>query len=112
MEHVETHQPDYGTGQKTLSVYLWGLLICSVLTLFSFGIVMHGSFSKITTFILIFISALVQFVTQVICFLRLNVQTTQSKANVLSLLFTIVVLITIVAGSLWIMWNLDYYMVN
>ena len=103
---------DYGTGKKNLSVYLTGLIICIILTLISFGVVMANQFSRLTMFITIFSSACIQFVVQIIFFLRLNIQTEQGKINVMSFIFTGVILLTIVAGSLWIIWSTNYYMMT
>ena len=102
--------PDYGTGKKTLSIYLIGLIICIFLTVIAFWVVMAEQFSRETILITIFSAACLQFLVQVICFLRLNTQTEQSKINVMSFIFTGVILIVIVIGSLWIMWSTNYYM--
>jgi cytochrome o ubiquinol oxidase operon protein cyoD len=110
MGHHESHQPDYGTGQKTLGIYVAGVLGCTVLTLFSFWVVMAGGMSKAQTFTAIYVSAIIQFFVQVICFLRLNTQTEQSRMNVMSLVFTGIILLTIVVGTLWIMHNLQFNM--
>lgn len=110
MEQHEGNQPDYGTGQKKLSIYALGLISCVILTLISFWAVMAEQFSKLEIFTIIYAAACIQFLVQVICFLRLNTQTEQARTNVMSILFTIVILITIIVGSLWIMWNLNYYM--
>lgn len=110
MHHSAEAQPDFGTGQKKLGIYLIGFVSCVILTIISFWSVMSGAFSTLEVLFIIFISAFIQFVVQVVCFLRLNTQTEQAKTNVMSFIFTIVVLVSIVAGSLWIMWNLQYYM--
>lgn len=110
MDHHELAQPDYGTGQKKLGIYVIGFIACTVLTLLSFWIVMSGQFTKWVMFGVIYVSACVQFVVQLICFLRLNTETEQGRSNVMSFIFTIVVLVTIILGSLWIMWNIGYYM--
>lgn len=112
MNNHDISQPDFGTGQKKLSVYTIGVIICAILTLLSFWAVMSDKLTKHETFILIYSSAIIQFLTQVICFLRLNTDTEQSKTNVMSILFTFVIVIAIIAGSLWIMWNLNYYMMH
>ncbi len=112
MEQSIANQPDFGTGHKKLSVYLVGLINCVILTIISFWVVISQHFSKSEILIIIYTAALVQFLVQVICFLRLNIQTNQSKINVMSILFTLVILITIVMGSLWIMWNLNYQMMH
>jgi cytochrome o ubiquinol oxidase operon protein cyoD len=112
MDQHELQQPDYGTGQKKLGIYTIGFISCIVLTVFAFWVVLSGKFSKGETFVLIYTAALIQFVIQLICFLRLNTRTEQGKTNVLTFVFTGVVLVTIIIGSLWIMWNLNYFMMN
>ena len=110
MEHHEAAQPDYGTGKKKLGVYVIGLIICTFLTLIAFGAMMTNQLSKQAQFVIIYSAAIIQFLVQLICFLRLNTQTEQGKNNVLSFIFTGVILISIVIGSLWIMWNVNYNM--
>ena len=110
-EH-EIHQPDYGTGQKKLGIYTFGFVSCFLLTLFAFWVVMSATFSRTETFVLIYGAAIIQFFIQLICFLRLNISTEQGRTNVLSFAFTGVVLVTLVLGSLWIMWSLNYYMMH
>lgn len=110
MEHAT--QPDYGTGQKKLGVYLIGLAGCIILTLVAFGAVMFNVFTKWQVFAIIYAAACIQFLVQVVCFLRLNTETEQGRTNVMSIIFTFIILISIVAGSLWIMWNVNYNMIN
>lgn len=112
MHHNETYQPDYGTGQKKLGIYIFGLISCTILTILAFWVVMEKPFPKITTFAIIYTAAFIQFLVQVICFLRLNTQTEQARTNVLSILFTIVILVSIIIGSLWIMYNVNYFMMH
>lgn len=110
MHQLDFNQPDYGASKKKFGSYLLGLILCVILTLIAFGLVMHPYFSRQLTLLIIFIAAFIQFLVQVICFLRLTTETEQGMSNVLSFLFTIVILITIITGSCWIMWSLNYYM--
>lgn len=112
MAQHELHEPDFGTGQKKLSTYIIGIILCVVLTLIAFGTVMLNTFSHFKTFTIIYAAACIQFLIQVIFFLRLNTHTEQSRMNVLSFVFTGAILVCIIVGSLWIMWNLDYYMMH
>lgn len=105
-------ETDYGTGQKKLGIYLIGFVSCTILTLFSFWSVMSQRFSKFEVLVLILSSAGVQFLVQVVFFLRLTTQTEQGRTNIMTFLFTGVILISIIVGSLWIMWNLNYYMMH
>src|SRR5690348_18320245 len=102
-------ESDYGTGQKKLGVYTAGLISCIILTLIAFWAVMAAPFAKHIIFATIYAAAIIQFVVQIMCFLRLNTQTKQGQINVMSIVFTLVILIVIIFGSLWIMWSLNYF---
>ena len=110
--HHHDVEPDYGTGKKTFKVYVTGVLLCVILTLIPFGVVMHGDMGRGFMFTVLFACAIIQFLVQVICFLRLNAATEQSKANLMSFIFTVVILAVIVGGSLWIMYHLNYNMMH
>lgn len=103
---------DFGTGQKKLNIYVFGLILCTILTILAFWVVMTGRFSPLTMYIIIYIAAIVQFFVQLICFLRLNTQTEAGRINVMSILFTIIILLAVVVGSLWIMQNVNYNMMS
>lgn len=105
-------EPDFGAGKKTLPVYVVGLLACIVLTLVPFATVMYGLAGKTATYYILALSAIAQFLVQVVCFLRLNLKTMQSQINVMAFIFSIFVLFTIVCGSVWIMWHLNYNMMH
>lgn len=104
--------PDFGTGQKKLGIYVFGVINCAILTVIAFWAVMSKQFDLHNTLFIIYTAAVIQFLVQVICFLRLNTKTEQARTNVLSILFTLVILVSIVIGSLWIMWNVNYYMMH
>lgn len=103
-------ESDFGTGNKKLGIYTIGFISCVVLTLIAFATVMLTSLSRTAALVLIFLAAIFQFFIQVICFLRLNVQTEQGVLNVMTFVFTGIILTSVLAGSLWIMWNCNYYM--
>lgn len=112
MSHHDVSQSDYGTGQKKFGMYFAGVISCAILTLIAFWSVMSGQFSKLEVLTIIFSAACIQFIVQVVCFLRLTTQTEQGKTNIMAFIFTGVILVTIILGSLWIMWNLNYYMMS
>lgn len=111
MDDKQLNQPDYGTGQKKLTIYIFGVIVCAILTLFAFWVVITGKFNG-WEFAIIYLLACIQFLVQVICFLRLNTQTKQGQINIMSFIFTGIILLSIVTGSLWIMWNLNYNMMH
>ncbi len=112
IESHHTQEPDFGAGKKTFNTYILGVVLCVILTLIPFAVVMKGSLSHAMTYAVLITSAVAQFLVQVVCFLRLNLITTQSRINIMSFIFAIVVLIVIIGGSVWIMWNLNYNMMH
>lgn len=109
--HIGQDQ-DFGTGTKTFGIYLLGFVLCVILTLIPFLAVMHEVGSKMLLMEIIFVSAIIQFFVQVICFLRLNTATQQGQTNVMSFIFTGVVLVVLIGGSVWIMTSLNYFMMH
>lgn len=98
--------------KKKLSMYITGMILCMILILISFMTVMYTTLSKKTLLAIIFVSTFIQFIVQVIFFLRLNAKNEQSQMNLMSFLFTILILVVLIGGSLWILWSLDYRMMH
>ncbi len=107
--HLEA---DFGIRKKTLRVYVSGFFLCVILTLIPFMTVIDHTASKKILLTVILLSAIAQFLVQVVCFLRLNNQTEQGRTNVLSFIFTGIVLLVIIGGSVWIMTSLNYFMMH
>jgi cytochrome o ubiquinol oxidase subunit IV len=130
MSHSHHVEPDYGTGKKTLSIYIIGLVLCVVLTLIPFLVVyayklpvnstswishlFSGREQWSETFItwVIAISAFLQFIVQVASFLRLNTGTQQGRVNIYSFIFAIIILVVLVGGTMWIMYTLHGRMMS
>jgi cytochrome o ubiquinol oxidase subunit IV len=106
------NQPEYGTGKKTLGIYSLGVALCIILTLIPFSVVMYQIGTHDQRVMVLIVSAILQFLVQVVCFLRLNVKTLQGSINVYAFVFSIIVLAVIIGGSLWIMWHLNYNMMH
>lgn len=102
----------YGTGKKKLRIYVTGMVLCVILTLISFMTVMYTMLSKTVMLAIIFVSAFVQFIVQIIFFLRLNTKNEQSRMNLMSFVFTMVILVVLIGASLWILWTLRYRMMH
>jgi|TARA_B110000459_G_scaffold203988_1_gene263181 cytochrome o ubiquinol oxidase subunit IV len=106
------HAKDYGTYHKTFKVYTLGFILCVILTLIPFYAVISQTLPRSYILGILLISAIAQFLVQVICFLRLHGKTEQGIININTLVFTGVVLVVIIGGSLWIMHNLNYFMMH
>ena len=101
-----------GLSPKTFGTYAFGFILCLILTAIPFYMVMQQSASKLVLVGIIMITAVIQFFVQVLCFLRLNHHSKQGQLNTLALAFTATVLVVIIGGSMWIMTNLDYFMMH
>ncbi len=110
--HKTEHNPSrYGTGAKTLKSYLIGLFLCLVLTSISFGLVIQNNLPQSDLYIALASLAVLQLFVQIICFLRLNT-TKEGLWNSMSFFFAIVIVVILVSGTLWIMYNLNYFMTH
>lgn len=102
---------DFGNDHGTIKSYIIGFFLSIVLTVIPFVLVLNQVLVGKQAFLAVSLLALVQLVVQIYFFLHLN---TQSKArwNLIIFLFTLLVVAILVGGSLWIMYNLNYYMVH
>jgi cytochrome o ubiquinol oxidase operon protein cyoD len=100
------------TNHKTLSGYVIGFSLSMLLTLLAFGSVTYKVFADTAiTYIVLALLAVLQLLVQAIFFLRLNTSAA-GRENLLTWLFTMAVVIIIISGSLWIMYNLNYNMIH
>ena len=86
--------------------YLIGFIASVVLTAIPFALVMMGLLPKEATALIIVAFAAVQMVVHMIYFLHLNPKS-ESGWNMLAFIFTIIVVVIAVAGSVWVMWHLN-----
>ncbi|BDB23610.1 cytochrome o ubiquinol oxidase subunit IV [Cupriavidus sp. TA19] len=86
--------------------YAIGFILAVILTVIPFKLVMDGSMEKGTILWIILGMAAVQILVHLKYFLHLDTSSEQ-RSNVIALLFTALILVIVVAGSLWIMYNLN-----
>lgn len=110
-DHAHDKFVESGTGRKTLGVYLVGFILCLIVTIAAFVIVGQRMFSPHMMMISVSILAIVQLFIQVKCFLRLNMSQ-DGMWNTMSFIFALLIVAVVVGGSLWIMANLNYYMMH
>ena len=86
--------------------YLVGFALAAILTIIPFWLVMGNVLPPDTTKWVILAFAAVQLIVQMIYFLHLN-----SKAeggwNMMALILTIVILVIVMAGSIWVMHHMN-----
>jgi cytochrome o ubiquinol oxidase operon protein cyoD len=101
------HAGGDGAPHGTFRGYMTGFVLSVILTAIPFWLVM-GNVSKdhgITT-LLILALAVVQIVVHMIYFLHMNTRS-EGGWNMLALIFTLVLLVITLSGSLWIMYHMN-----
>jgi cytochrome o ubiquinol oxidase operon protein cyoD len=107
--HAEHHHHEEAP-HASFSGYMIGFLASVFLTAIPFWLVMGGVFeSKATTSLIILAFAAVQIVVHMVYFLHMNFHS-EGGWNMLSLLFTAVLLFITLFGSLWVMYNMNVNM--
>ncbi len=101
----ETHA-DHGS----LKTYAIGFILSVILTAIPFWLVMGNVFSKSSTagLVLLLIAA-VQIVVHMVYFLHMNTKS-QGGWSMLALIFTIMVVVISLSGSIWVMYHLNHNM--
>lgn len=87
--------------------YLTGFVLSAILTAVPFALVMAGGLeSRHATVIAVVACAVVQIVVHMIYFLHMTSHSEEGW-TALSLIFTLVVVVIMLAGSLWVMYHLN-----
>jgi cytochrome o ubiquinol oxidase subunit IV len=105
----EAGRDEGGAGGVTVKSYATGFALSIVLTAIAFLAVMTGALPHTATVLCVFAAAVLQIFVQLRYFLHLD-RSSAMYWNVMSLLFTIFIIILFVGGSLWIMYSLHYRM--
>ena len=94
-----------GAAYGTHKTYILGFSLSVLITVIAFFVVGFKIFPAMATYVSITVLALIQLYVQLVFFLHLS---TDSKArwNLISAIFALIVVFIIVAGTLWIMFDL------
>ena len=98
-----------GVGRGSLKSYLTGFVLALVLTAIPFALVKRGALSAAATLAAIGTAGLLQILVHLHYFLHLDTSST-ARWNVLALIFTLLIMVLFVGGTLWIMYTLNYRM--
>jgi cytochrome o ubiquinol oxidase subunit IV len=98
-----------GASRGSLKSYLTGFGLALILTAMPFALVMSGVWSAPATLAVIGGAGVVQILVHLHYFLHLD-RSSAARWNVLALIFTLLIMILFVGGTLWIMHNLNYRM--
>ena len=107
--HIEHHDDghDDGASHSTLKGYMTGFVLAAILTAIPFWLVMTGQFDKSgTTAAVVLGFAAVQMIVHMIYFLHMNTKS-EGGWNMLALIFTGVLVIITLSGSLWVMYHMN-----
>ena len=105
----QAHDHDFAheAGHFTLRTYLVGFAAAAVLTAIPFWIVMTGAIaSTVIASSVVVALAIVQIIVHTAAFLHVNTRV-QGGWTLLAYVFTAVLLVITIAGSLWIMYHLN-----
>lgn len=111
VSHSHDDHGDHGHGHDnhdhgSYRSYIIGFILAAILTIIPFAVVMDGSMSTGWTVAIIVITAVAQVLVHMIWFLHLN-SSAEEGWTLLSTLFTAIILIIVLAGSLWVMFHLN-----
>lgn len=102
---VSRHDTDHGTPRT----YVTGFVLSIVLTVTAYLLVVHHALSRRILIGAVVGLALVQFLVQLVFFLRLG-REAKPRWKLAVFLFMVMVVLVLVFGSLWIMTSLNYRM--
>lgn len=104
-DHADAH--DENPVHFSLKDYATGFLLSVLLTAIPFWLVMTRAIPDSTVASLVVLAfAAVQIVVHMMFFLHLNSKS-EGGWNLLSVLFTLIILVVVLAGSLWVMYHMN-----
>jgi cytochrome o ubiquinol oxidase operon protein cyoD len=102
-QHSASHGAhDHAEAHGSLKSYVIGFLLSLVLTAIPLGVVLNGWLEGTSAYVALMACAVLQFVVQLVFFMHLR-EEKKPRYNLLALILGIIILITIVGGSIWIM---------
>lgn len=96
-----------GAAQGTLKSYATGFVLSVLLTAIPFAVVMQGRASRAAMIGAIAGAGVVQVAVHLYFFLHLDASS-RARWNWLALIFALLVMVLVIGGTVWIMYNLSY----
>lgn len=97
------------TNQKSLSMYISGLIFSFLLVLAAYVMVSNHWLEGMQSVIALIVLAVLQLLVQLYFFLHIG-QAANGRSNLTATVITLSIVFIVVAGSLWIMRHLNYNM--
>ncbi|MEY5097824.1 MAG: cytochrome o ubiquinol oxidase subunit [Pseudomonadota bacterium] len=108
--HHDHHDEHDGASHGSLKDYTVGFILSVLLTAIPFWLVMGKVFSSSSTTALVILGfAAVQIVVHMVYFLHMNAKS-EGGWNMLALIFTVVLVVITLTGSIWVMYHLNHNM--
>lgn len=105
-DHGHDDHADHGS----LKSYAIGFVLSVILTAIPFALVMGKAFASSSTTALVILGfAAVQIVVHMVYFLHMNTRS-EGGWSMLALIFTVMLVVITLAGSLWVMYHLNHNM--
>lgn len=103
----DDHHDDDGHGESTFRGYMTGFILSVILTIIPFWLVMGNVFEKsgVTALVILALGA-IQMCVHVVYFLHMNTRA-EGGWSLLAMIFTIIIVVIALAGSLWVMYHLN-----
>jgi cytochrome o ubiquinol oxidase subunit IV len=98
-----------GISRGSAKSYLTGFILSLILTAIPFALVMGGGWSLSVIVAVIVCAGVAQILVHMHYFLHLDTSSAE-RWNVLAMIFTVLIMILFVGGSLWIMFDLNFRM--
>lgn len=113
MQQSQSHSPDAGHAHGDAghdhgshASYAKGFILSVILTAIPFAIVMMGGFaSPVVTALTVVAFAIVQIVVHMVYFLHMTSRAEEGW-SMLAMIFTVVVVVIMLSGSIWVMYHL------
>ena len=106
----ESHETDHlgheSHNHGSFRCYMIGFVLSVILTAIPFALVMTGVLPKQATALLVMGFAVVQIVVHMVYFLHMNSKS-EGGWTMLALIFTVIVVVIALSGSLWVMYHLN-----
>jgi len=104
MAELNAHDSHGHEQHGSLKSYVVGFILSIVLTIIPLVVVLNDMMGKTGTMVVILGTAALQFVVQLFFFMHIR-ETEKPRWNVMALIFGLLMMLTIVIGSIWIMLN-------
>lgn len=97
----------HGASHSSAKSYLIGFIVSIILTAIPFYITINGIASSVIILGVVIVCAILQIVVHLVYFLHLD-RKSDGGWNMVAIVFAAIIILIVMVGSLWIMWNLNH----